>query len=202
MFTSYPSLFPEMRMEIRSHCTPSTRSMLTLTCKDERAAGTNDDRTTLLVRLAAEGDEEGHLKRYITAIVATLHKHTLLTDYFAPILKAAIRAERFSVLDWLVAFQPYWMTRRITRKSMKRRVDAVVEYAWPLYWEEVRRAPWIRPSLQHAGMSQDISRYPNKVLARKLLLAAFDDVKNHPHTKSLVELMEEDLCALSDTITE
>ncbi len=64
---SFPfhDLIAEMQQEIRTRCVPSLCSMLAMTCKEEYKRASVEDRTSVLFRLAYEGDPNAHLRKVI-----------------------------------------------------------------------------------------------------------------------------------------
>lgn len=65
---SFPfhDLIPEMQQETRTRCAPSLCSMLAMTCRQEYNRATTQERTSVLFRLAREGDPHGHLRSIVS----------------------------------------------------------------------------------------------------------------------------------------
>ncbi len=63
----FPALFPELQHIARQYCSPVAQSMLSMTCKAEQLEASEETRTRLLFRLAADASKwtVAHLKRIL-----------------------------------------------------------------------------------------------------------------------------------------
>ncbi len=106
----FHELVLDMQKEVRSRCLPSERSMLALTCKAEWETASQDDRESLLFRLAFEGDQHGYLRAVLSRLNQR-HKYALRSDVLPAtmgprnrdphkLVHAAIRGKQLALVQW------------------------------------------------------------------------------------------------------
>jgi hypothetical protein len=95
----WPDLFLELQRLVRGLMTPVAASMLAMTCKSERAAGTRQARCGLLHNFITEGDADGLLRRHVLVGQGPRHFPAHIRQNM---FHDAISAGQMGLVNWML----------------------------------------------------------------------------------------------------